>query len=93
VFHVKQPPSSKWGGKLLADAEGGEDAAEHLLRIDPAGDAVQGAGRQAHVLGGQFQGVILGQGLAQPGRGFGEERLVALAMLTNCGAPRSWNVY
>ena len=39
---------------LFADAEGGEDAAQDLLGVDAAGDAVQSPGCEAHVLGGEL---------------------------------------
>ena len=47
AFHVKQRG-------LLADAEAGEDLAQHVLDIDTAGDAAQGAGGEAQVLGAEL---------------------------------------
>lgn len=43
----------------LPDAEGGEDPAQDLFRIDSAGDAIKGAGGEADILRGEFEGLVV----------------------------------
>src|SRR5262245_30906459 len=52
----------------LADAEGGEDGAEHLLDVDPAGQLAEMMGGDSELLGLEF-GAELGIGVA-PKSGF-----------------------
>ena len=75
--------------RLLADAELGEDGAQHLLDIDPAGQAAEMAGSDAKLLGLELGAE---RGIAEALQAEKEERRVeSVTTGGDCGTGGAWS--